>query len=43
MLSVRLMQDLIGLYKQSGFHLLGPSEVVHGKDQWYEMQLVTST
>jgi hypothetical protein len=31
-------QDLTELYKGVGFELLGPSEVVHGKDQWYEMR-----
>ncbi|GAQ84175.1 hypothetical protein KFL_001790140 [Klebsormidium nitens] len=42
--SIKLIckQDLIRFYERSGFHLLGPSEVVHGKDQWYEMQLLTS-
>ena len=31
-------QNLIELYRGAGFELLGPSEVVHGKDQWYEMR-----
>ena len=31
-------QDLIKLYRGAGFELLGPSVVVHGKDQWYEMR-----
>lgn len=31
-------QDLIELYRSAGFDLIGPSEVVHGKDQWYEMR-----
>jgi hypothetical protein len=26
-------------YEKSGFQLVGPSKVVHGKDQWYELQL----
>jgi len=30
---------LVPLYTRAGFRLLGPSSVVHGKDQWYEMQL----
>ena len=32
--------DLIVLYKGAGFEVLGPSEVIHGKDQWYEMKQV---
>ena len=31
-------QNLIELYMGACFELLGPSEVVHGKDQWYEMR-----
>lgn len=36
---VRLLskQDLISLYEQAGFILLGPSSVAHGADQWYEL------
>jgi ribosomal protein S18 acetylase RimI-like enzyme len=29
---------LIPLYARAGFSLIGPSAVVHGQDQWYEMQ-----
>lgn len=38
---VRLIckQDLIRLYEGAGFRLLGPSDVVHGKDPWYDMAL----
>ncbi|PSC67839.1 Oxoglutarate iron-dependent dioxygenase [Micractinium conductrix] len=31
-------QPLIPLYAGAGFSLLGPSEVVHGKDPWFEMR-----
>jgi hypothetical protein len=27
----------IPLYSKAGFSLLGPSDVVHGQDQWFEM------
>lgn len=27
----------IQLYSKAGFSLLGPSDVVHGQDQWFEM------
>ncbi|GLC71902.1 hypothetical protein PLESTF_001179100 [Pleodorina starrii] len=39
--AVRLIckQDLIGLYEKAGFRLLGPSDVVHGRDPWFEMAL----
>ncbi|KAI3438628.1 hypothetical protein D9Q98_001050 [Chlorella vulgaris] len=30
--------QLIGLYAAVGFQLIGPSSVVHGKDQWFEMR-----
>lgn len=30
---------LLGLYKQCGFEFLGPSAVVHGADQWFDMEL----
>lgn len=29
----------IRLYEGAGFRLLGPSDVVHGKDPWYDMAL----
>jgi cyclin-dependent kinase-like len=37
--SVRLIckQQLIPLYVGAGFQLVGPSDVVHGKDAWFEM------
>ena len=31
-------QDLIGLFQSAGFELLGPSEIVHGKREWYEVK-----
>ena len=36
---VRLIckKHLISLYEKVGFQLVGPSAVVHGKDQWFEM------
>jgi len=38
--SVRLIskQNLVPLYSAAGFTSLGPSSVVHGKDQWIEME-----
>ena len=30
-------KNLIGFYEGAGFRMVGPSEVVHGADQWYEM------
>lgn len=30
---------LLGLYVQCGFDLLGPSAVVHGPEQWFDMHL----
>jgi len=30
---------LLGLYIQCGFELLGPSAIVHGADQWFDMRL----
>ncbi|KAI8472845.1 MAG: acyl-CoA N-acyltransferase [Monoraphidium minutum] len=30
-------EDLVPLYARAGFSLLGPSPVVHGRDQWMEM------
>lgn len=30
-------KELIGFYEGAGFRMVGPSEVVHGADQWYEM------
>ncbi|GFR49520.1 hypothetical protein Agub_g11563, partial [Astrephomene gubernaculifera] len=32
-------QDLIPLYDKAGFALLGRSDVVHGKDPWFEMAM----
>jgi cyclin-dependent kinase-like len=32
-------KDLVPLYEKAGFTLLGLSEVVHGQDPWYELQL----
>lgn len=29
----------IPLYEQAGFGLVGPSDVQHGQDQWYEMAI----
>lgn len=36
---VRLIckEPLTGLYQGAGFRLLGPSDVVHGQDPWFEM------
>jgi arylalkylamine N-acetyltransferase len=35
---------LVEFYKGCGFDMVGPSPVVHGKEQWYEMvmQLVNN-
>ena len=33
-------EGLIKLYETAGFQLLGPSSVVHGKEQWFEMMQV---
>jgi len=30
---------LLGLYRKAGFEVLGPSKVVHGADQWFDMGL----
>lgn len=37
---VRLIckEALIPLYAGAGFQLLGPSDVVHGQDPWFEMR-----
>lgn len=42
--TVRLIckKDLIGLYSAAGFEMVGPSDVEHGKDPWYEMKLQLS-
>ncbi|EIE27825.1 hypothetical protein COCSUDRAFT_83445 [Coccomyxa subellipsoidea C-169] len=42
--TVRLIckKDLIGLYSAAGFEMVGPSDVEHGKDPWYEMKLKLS-
>uniref|UniRef100_A0A7S3GF22 N-acetyltransferase domain-containing protein n=1 Tax=Palpitomonas bilix TaxID=652834 RepID=A0A7S3GF22_9EUKA len=31
--------NLINFYERAGFYLVGPSDVVHGKDKWMEMKL----
>lgn len=31
--------NIIPLYESSGFTLIGPSDVVHGADVWYELRL----
>ncbi|KAG2454440.1 hypothetical protein HYH02_001459 [Chlamydomonas schloesseri] len=38
---IRLLskQDLVPLYEAAGFKVLGPSDVVHGADVWYECAL----
>ena len=35
-------KGLIGFYEGGGFKMVGPSDVVHGKEQWYEMRLNTA-
>lgn len=35
--------DLIGLYTAAGFELVGPSDVEHGKDPWFEMVMQLPT
>jgi arylalkylamine N-acetyltransferase len=32
-------EPLVGLYEKAGFRVVGPSDVVHGKDPWIEMEL----
>jgi len=32
-------ENLIPLYKGAGFTLVGPSSVVHGQEQWFEMRI----
>lgn len=32
-------KNLVSLYESAGFTLKGPSSVVHGKDQWYDLQV----
>ena len=32
-------EQLINFYESVGFELVGPSDVVHGKDKWYELKL----
>lgn len=36
---VRLIckDNLIRLYEGAGFSLVGPSDIEHGKDRWFEM------
>ncbi|KXZ44977.1 hypothetical protein GPECTOR_60g755 [Gonium pectorale] len=31
--------ELIPLYDKAGFSLVGPSDVVHGRDPWFEMAM----
>ncbi|KAI2504480.1 Phenazine biosynthesis-like protein [Fragilaria crotonensis] len=31
-------QDLLGFYVKSGFSVLGPSDIVHGKEQWFHLE-----
>lgn len=31
-------RNLIGFYEGAGWKMVGESDVVHGKDQWYEME-----
>lgn len=40
--SVQLIckKNLIALYESAGFTLTGPSPVVHGQDQWYDLQVL---
>ena len=33
-------EGLVELYTTAGFQLLGPSSVVHGKEQWFEMRQI---
>ena len=39
--SVQLIckKNLISLYKTAGFRLTGPSPIVHGQDQWYNLHM----
>lgn len=39
--TLRLMckENLVGLYSAAGFSMVGPSDVQHGKDPWFEMAL----
>lgn len=39
MFTLRLMckENLVGLYSAVGFSMVGPSDVQHGKDPWFEM------
>jgi len=30
---------LVGFYSSCGFEMVGPSDVVHGKDKWFEMKM----
>jgi ribosomal protein S18 acetylase RimI-like enzyme len=32
-------QPLIVFYKKAGFHVVGPSAVVHGSEPWFEMRI----
>jgi len=34
--------ELISLYAGAGFSYIGKSDVVHGKDQWFEMSVTLS-
>jgi arylalkylamine N-acetyltransferase len=42
--AIRLIckKELIGLYSAAEFQMVGPSDVEHGKDQWYEMSMQLS-
>ena len=31
---------LLGFYVNAGFSVIGPSPIIHGKEQWYDLQLV---
>lgn len=31
-------KNIVPLYESSGFTLIGPSDVVHGADVWYELR-----
>eukprot|EP01080_Neovahlkampfia_damariscottae_P003819 gene3819-6980_t len=33
-------ENLISFYKNCGFELMGPSEVVHGQELWYDMKMM---
>lgn len=37
-LSLIAKEHLVGFYQRAGFELLGPSDVVHGTDPWFELR-----